>query len=55
MKQYNEKNYKHSESTKKIIKEAYSVYNTLGYGFLEKVYEKALFKRLRDIGLFVQK
>lgn len=32
--------------TKKIIKCFYEVYNTLGYGFLEKVYEKALIKEL---------
>jgi len=30
-----------SELTKTIIKEFYYVYNTLGFGFLEKVYEKA--------------
>jgi len=41
----NEENYKHSELTEKIIHEAYYVYNTLGYGFLEKVYENALYKR----------
>ena len=35
-------NYKHSELTEKIIKAFYKVYNTLGYGFLEKVYENAL-------------
>jgi len=38
-------NYKHSELTERIIKEAYYVYNKLGYGFLEKVYENALFIR----------
>jgi hypothetical protein len=31
-----DKNYK--ELTEKIIKIFYKVYNTLGYGFLEKVY-----------------
>lgn len=34
-------NYKHSDITALIIKAFYSVYNQLGYGFLEKVYEKA--------------
>lgn len=29
----------HEEITKKIIKSYFKVYNTLGYGFLEKVYE----------------
>jgi len=33
---------KHSELTEKIIKFFYRVYNTLGYGFLEKVYENAM-------------
>ena len=48
-------NYKHSEITDKIIKCFYKVYNTLGYGFLEKVYENALFLELRNLGLFVEK
>lgn len=30
------------ELTSKIIKSFYDVYNKLGYGFLEKVYEKSL-------------
>ncbi len=34
--------YKHTEITDKIIAAFYKVYNTLGYGFLEKVYENAL-------------
>jgi len=33
---------KHEEITEKIIKVFYRVYNVLGYGFLEKVYENAL-------------
>lgn len=32
----------HSEITEKIIKAFYNVYNALGYGFLEKVYENAM-------------
>jgi GxxExxY protein len=32
----------YEETTHRIIKAFYKVYNTLGYGFLEKVYEKAL-------------
>ncbi|MBI5403220.1 MAG: GxxExxY protein [Ignavibacteriae bacterium] len=51
MNKYEEDNYKHSELTEKIIKEAYFVFNALGYGFLEKVYENALFRRLNNIGL----
>ncbi len=44
-------NYLHSELTEKIIGEAFKVYNTLGQGFLEKVYENALIKKLRDAGI----
>ena len=47
-------NYKHSELTQKIISAYYKVYNTLGYGFLEKIYEKALLIELRKIGLTVE-
>jgi len=42
---------KHSEITDKIIKSFYQVYNTLGYGFLEKVYENALIIELKKLGL----
>lgn len=37
----------HSEKTKKIIECFYKVYNTLGFGFLEKVYQNALIIELR--------
>lgn len=47
--------YKHTELTDKIIKANYKVYNTLGYGFLEKVYENAMFIELKKMNLFVQK
>ncbi len=43
--------YKHSEITDKIIKAFYNVYNTLGYGFLEKVYENAMVVELKKAGL----
>ena len=42
---------KHEDITEKIIKSFYSVYNTLGYGFLEKVYENAMLIDLRKAGL----
>ena len=42
---------KHSEVTDKILKAAYEVYNTLGYGFFEKVYENALVVECRNLGL----
>ncbi len=51
----NNDNYKHSELTEKIIKAFFKVYNTLGFGFLEKVYENALFIELVAMGLFVEK
>ncbi len=45
---------KHKAVTDKILKAFYSVYNTLGFGFLEKVYEHALEIELRALGLHVQ-
>lgn len=46
--------YKHSELTQRIIGVFYDVYNTLGYGFLERVYENAFALRLRKSGMQVQ-
>ncbi len=37
---------------KLIIKAYYNVYNKLGYGFLEKVYENAMLIELRKFGLY---
>lgn len=37
----------HSDLTGQIIKSFYRVYNKLGYGFLEKVYENALCLELK--------
>ncbi len=45
---------KHSETTGKIIKAFYAVYNDLGFGFLEKVYENALVVELESLGLSVE-
>jgi GxxExxY protein len=45
----------HRDITNKIIKAFYNVYNSLGYGFLEKVYENAMLIELRKLGLNVQK
>jgi len=39
------------ELTGKIIKAFYNVYNTLGNGFLEKVYERAMIIELNKFGL----
>lgn len=44
-------NYIHSDLTGMIIKAFYTVYNRLGYGFLEKVYENALLIELRKMKL----
>ncbi len=41
----------HADTTKKIIEAFYTVYNTLGYGFLEKVYERAMIIELRRMRL----
>jgi GxxExxY protein len=45
--------YLHSELTDSILKAYYKVYNTLGYGFLEKVYENALRLELKKQGFKV--
>jgi GxxExxY protein len=37
--------------TERIIKVFYKVYNTLGYGFLEKVYENSLIIELKKAGI----
>jgi len=46
---------KHADLTEKIIQVFYRVYNTLGYGFLERVYENAMLIELADIGLLVER
>ena len=51
----NSESYKHSDLTEKIIEAFYKVYNTLGFGFLEKVYENAMYLELSNMGLSVQK
>lgn len=43
----------HEELTNKIICAFYNVYNILGHGFLEKVYENALVMELKKYGLSV--
>jgi len=44
----------HKEITEKIIGCAYSVYNKMGYGFLESVYEKCFIIELKKAGLKVE-
>lgn len=41
----------HRELTEKIIGCAYTVYNRMGFGFLESVYEKCMLIELRKAGL----
>ncbi len=45
----------HQELSSEIIKCFYKVYNTLGYGFLEKVYENSLRIELESCGLEVER
>ena len=44
---------KHHELTEKIIGVFFDVYNELGHGFLESVYEQALAIALTDAGIKV--
>jgi GxxExxY protein len=46
--------FKHTELTGEIIKCFYEVYNTLGYGFLEKVYLNAFCYELTQAGFEVE-
>ncbi len=46
---------KHEEITEKIIQAFYKVYNTLGYGFLERVYLNAMYIELTAMGLKTEK
>ncbi len=43
---------KHRELTEKLIGIFYSVYNELGHGFLESVYEQAFSVELAERGIF---
>lgn len=48
------KNFPHQELTKKIIGIYYDVYNELGYGFLERVYQNAMHIELTKRGYQVE-
>jgi GxxExxY protein len=43
----------HRDLTEVILKTFYEVYNELGYGFLERVYQNALYIELKNKGLEV--
>jgi GxxExxY protein len=45
----------HKETTDQIFRAFYKVYNELGFGFLEKVYENAMFLELSSMGLICEK
>jgi GxxExxY protein len=44
----------HKETTDGIIKAYYDVYNELGYGFLERVYQNAMYFELKRRGFVVE-
>jgi GxxExxY protein len=52
---YVDSRYTHSDVTDRIIHVYYDVYNELGYGFLESVYESAMCKALDGAGLVVER
>lgn len=45
---------KHKEITDIILKNFYAVYKELGHGFLERVYQNAMFFALQEAGLKVE-
>ncbi|MBT0651809.1 GxxExxY protein [Geobacter luticola] len=46
--------FKHTDITERVIKAVYTVFASLGSGFLEKVYENALMLELAQEGLLAQ-
>lgn len=44
----------HKSITDSILKVYYEVYNGLGYGFLEKVYQNAMYFQLKSLGYKVE-
>ncbi len=47
--------YKHAETTEKVIGVFYEVYNELGFGFLESLYEEAMSVVLKAKGIEFQR
>ncbi len=45
--------FKHTDVTERIIEAFYKVYNSLGHGFLEKIYVTALIIELQKMGMDV--
>ena len=46
--------YLHKELTESVIKVFYKVYRKMGYGFVESVYQNAMFFALQDAGFPVE-
>ncbi len=46
--------YLHSKLTEELIGVFYEVYNELGFGFLEKVYQNAMYLELKNRNYFVE-
>src|SRR5947209_4276645 len=49
--EYDQPQFIHRDLTDKVIGVFYDVYNELGFGFLESVYQAAMIRTLRAIGL----
>ncbi len=52
---HDEQNIKHAEITEKVIGIFYEVYNELGFGFLESIYEEAMALVLKQHGIEFQR
>ena len=50
-----EKNFIHGNISKIILRAFYNVYNELGSGFLEKIYDNAMMIELEELGLNCKK
>jgi PD-(D/E)XK nuclease superfamily len=53
--QLNSESLKHHELTERIIGVSFEVYNELGHGFLESVYEEALAIAFTQAGIGIQR
>jgi GxxExxY protein len=49
--EYDQPQFLHRELTEKVIGVFYDVYNELGFGFLESVYQSAMVMALKSVGL----
>ncbi|MES2330022.1 MAG: GxxExxY protein [Bacteroidota bacterium] len=45
----------YSDITDKVLKAFYTVYNRLGFGFLEKVYENAMLLELMEMNIYCER